>query len=100
MRQAGNQDNENIKKTMATSELPELNRLVEELRIAHRQLWMTTYKAVGWEVLDIRYGGVLARIRSAEARLIDFAEGRGVEAGGIGGGAAGLYDVRYSSFAA
>ncbi|MDQ8738997.1 beta-N-acetylhexosaminidase [Paenibacillus sp. LHD-38] len=61
---------------MALTVLPALHRQVDELRIAHRTLWMSTYKPFGWEVLDIRYGGLMARISSAEQRILDYAEGR------------------------
>jgi len=58
------------------TELPELIHRVEALRLAHRQTWMQTYKAFGWEVLDIRYGGLKARIQSAGDRITDYVEGR------------------------
>lgn len=62
-------------KAIATTELPELIRRVEELRLSHRKAWMLTYKAFGWEVLDIRYGGLKARIQSAGDRLLDYIHG-------------------------
>ncbi len=61
---------------MAREEIPELIRRVRTLRIAHRSQWMSTYKPFGWEVLDIRYGGILARLESAADRLSDFVLGR------------------------
>ncbi|WP_410771149.1 beta-N-acetylhexosaminidase [Fontibacillus sp. BL9] len=57
-------------------DLPDLISRVESLRLAHRGMWMHTYKAFGWEALDIRYGGLKARIQSAGDRLSDYAEGR------------------------
>jgi len=48
---------------------------IEELRISHRRLWMSTYKPFGWEVLDLRYGGLFARISSAQDRIADYVEG-------------------------
>lgn len=63
-------------KTIAGTELPELIHRVEELRLAHRKTWMQTYKAFGWEVLDIRYGGLKARIQSAGDRIADYVDGR------------------------
>lgn len=61
---------------IAQTVLPALHKQVDELRIAHRTLWMKTYKPFGWEVLDIRYGGLMARLASAEQRIFDYAEGR------------------------
>jgi len=60
---------------IAETQLPALYIKVNELRITHRRLWMATCKPFGWEVLDIRYGGVLARILTAQDRLNDYAEG-------------------------
>lgn len=57
-------------------ELPELYRRVDELRAVHRDEWMKVYKPFGWEVLDIRYGGVLAAIKTAEHRLEEYLAGR------------------------
>jgi len=61
---------------IAEVELPELYQHVEALRVAHRTTWMLTYKPFGWEVLDIRYGGVLSRIHSAQASILDYVKGR------------------------
>jgi len=58
------------------NELPDLARCVNELRLAHRTQWFATYKPFGWEVLDIRYGGLLARIDSVIKRLTDYVEGQ------------------------
>lgn len=37
---------------------------------------MQMCKALGWEVLDIRYGGIMARLATASDRLLDFVQGR------------------------
>jgi hypothetical protein len=60
---------------IARQDLPELIRRVQALRIAHRAQWLSTYKPFGWEVLDIRYGGVLARLDSAADRLSNYVDG-------------------------
>jgi len=56
-------------------QLPILKQLVEELRLAHRDVWFSVNKPFGWEVLDIRYGGVLSRIESTEYRLQEYLNG-------------------------
>ncbi|MEG1068963.1 MAG: family 20 glycosylhydrolase [Ruthenibacterium sp.] len=48
---------------------------VEALRIAWRNLWLSTNKPEGWEVLDLRLGGLCARFQSANARMDEFARG-------------------------
>jgi hexosaminidase len=68
-------DKEGLKE-IASEVLPELYERVNELRKAHRKQWMTTNKPFGWEVLDIRYGGILARIDSVIERITGYVEGR------------------------
>jgi hexosaminidase len=63
-------------KNITELELPELHSEVDNLRVLHRQLWMNRNKPFGWEVIDIRYGGLLARINSAAYRISDFICGR------------------------
>ncbi len=57
-------------------DLPELMEYMKELRNANRNYFFSVYKPLGWEVLDIRYGGAIARIDTAIIRLKDYLEGR------------------------
>ncbi len=57
-------------------QLSELLKRIIELRNAHREQWFRTYKPFGWEVLDLRYGGLSARIDTAIKRITDYLEGR------------------------
>ena len=43
---------------------------------ASRTLWMQTNEPFGFEVIDLRLGGLIARFESARLRLSDLAEGR------------------------
>ncbi|MCZ8522680.1 MULTISPECIES: beta-N-acetylhexosaminidase [Paenibacillus] len=56
--------------------LPEISQAVQELRAAHRAQWLRMYKPFGWEVIDIRYGGVVSRLDTAAFRIKEFIEGR------------------------
>lgn len=56
-------------KGLVQKELPDLKEQVQLLRTKHRDLWHTTYRPFGWEVLDIRYGGLLSRIDTTLWRL-------------------------------
>jgi hexosaminidase len=60
----------------ATDELPAITAAVRELREAHRSQWLRMFKPFGWEVLDIRYGGLVSRLDTAAVRLLDYVEGR------------------------
>lgn len=57
------------------SELPELQERVNTLRQTHRRQWLLLNKAFGWEVLDIRYGGLANRCESTIQRLSQFLAG-------------------------
>ncbi|WP_309120206.1 beta-N-acetylhexosaminidase [Paenibacillus sp.] len=52
--------------------LPDLQQRVEALRVSHARQWFSTSKPFGWEVIDVRYGGLAARIRTAVSRLNDY----------------------------
>lgn len=49
---------------------------LEALREAHRASWMRWNKPFGWEIHDIRYGGLLMRFDTAARRLEDYLAGR------------------------
>lgn len=56
-------------------ELPATIEAVEELRCAWRALWESTNKPQGFEIIDLRLGGVAARLSTAAARMGAFAAG-------------------------
>jgi hexosaminidase len=61
---------------LADTELPELAARVKNLRDCHRDQWLALYKPFGWDVLDMRYGALLARIDSAITLVGMFLDGR------------------------
>ncbi|WP_127594026.1 beta-N-acetylhexosaminidase [Paenibacillus lautus] len=61
---------------MAKNVLPAISKAVQELRIAHRTQWHRMFKPFGWEVIDIRYGGVITRLDTASFRILEYVEGR------------------------
>ena len=56
-------------------ELPRLKYLAEDLRLAHMDQWFAANKPFGWEVIDIRYGGLIARINTAIRRVNQLLKG-------------------------
>lgn len=56
-------------------DLPETIRAVEALRCAWRALWESTNRPHGFEIIDLRLGGVAARLSTAAARMQAFAAG-------------------------
>ncbi|PTX64900.1 glycosyl hydrolase family 20 [Melghirimyces profundicolus] len=76
IKKAYDQQDVHLLKRIAGEEIPVLAREVENLRNAHRKQWMETFKPFGWEVLDLRYGGLLSRLDTAGQRLLDFCGGK------------------------
>lgn len=62
--------------SILNNDLPELIKRVKELKDIHRDQWFATYKPLGFEVLDIKYGGLIARIETAIKRLQDYLSGK------------------------
>lgn len=56
----------------------ECDRMIEKLTVlknAHYRAWMEYNKPFGWEVFDIRYGGLLARFATAKERILAYLGG-------------------------
>ncbi len=56
-------------------ECAEIRGRIAALRESHRLAWMEYYKPFGWEVHDIRYGGLLMRFDTVQARLGAYLDG-------------------------
>ncbi len=61
---------------VAGRELPELRRRTAALWKRHRSMWMATYNPFGWEVIESRYGTLMARLATLQQRLDDYLAGR------------------------
>lgn len=57
-------------------DLPVAIRALTALRDQHRKIWMAERKPFGWERLDIRYGGQLARLESMRLTLQAYLSGK------------------------
>jgi hypothetical protein len=55
--------------------IPELIKRIEALRVFNREYWMANIKPLGWEVMDLRYGTLLARLDTAAYRIRSWLEG-------------------------
>ncbi|MBQ4630772.1 MAG: family 20 glycosylhydrolase [Clostridia bacterium] len=56
--------------------IPELIFAFEETSALHKKLWFEMNKPFGYEVEDIKYGGMIKRLHSAKERLSDYLEGK------------------------
>ncbi|NQU10081.1 beta-N-acetylhexosaminidase, partial [bacterium] len=63
-------------RALLNRDLPGLERAVRALWRCHRAMWMATYKPFGWEVIEGRYGGLLARLATVRDRLAAYLAGR------------------------
>jgi hypothetical protein len=68
-------DRETLDQTNRT-DLPFLRREITRLWHLHRQFWHETYKAHGWETLENRYGGLLARLHATQLALERYLSGK------------------------
>ena len=58
-----------------SEDLPSVADAVEALRLVWRRLWESTNKPFGFEVIDFRMGGVIARLKTAADRLGAYSRG-------------------------
>lgn len=54
------------------SRVSKLRKAVEQLHAYHCAQWHSTFKPMGWETLDLRYGGLRARLQTMQARICAF----------------------------
>lgn len=59
-----------------TKECDVVMEKIAALRLAHRRSWMKYNKPFGWEVHDVRYGGLTNRFETAKERIGDYLAGR------------------------
>lgn len=62
-------------KNFADVELPDLINRVNNLWECHRTNWFKIYKAFGWDIMDMRYASLVARIRSAIIEVNQYLNG-------------------------
>lgn len=61
---------------IASTDIPGCIEEISALHKLREELWFRENKAFGYEVLDIRFGGVKARLSSAARRLLMFADNK------------------------
>lgn len=57
------------------TDIAELTESVKELWDIHRDIWFAICKPIGWEVMDMRYGCLLGRLRTTACRIEDYLAG-------------------------
>jgi len=57
-------------------ECGEITERIYDLREAHRTAWFEYNKPFGWEIHDIRYGGIVMRLDTVKKRIADYVSGK------------------------
>ncbi len=65
----------NFIKVAVNDILPDLRQRIVNLKEYHMDLWMEMYNPIGWELFDIKYGGVVMRIDTIIKRLNTYLDG-------------------------
>ncbi|MBR1566315.1 MAG: hypothetical protein IJ649_06085, partial [Oscillospiraceae bacterium] len=60
---------------LAEERLPALYRVYAKLEAAHRELWERDNRRFGWEVLCLRYGGVMQRLLDVQDEVRRYLRG-------------------------
>jgi len=68
--------NKNKLSYIAVKELPALKSDILKLWRIHKNMWLSTYKVQGWEVLETRYGALVLRLETLKERLQDYVSGK------------------------
>ena len=69
-----NKDKETLKK-IASELLPALAEKTATLRKVHRAAWFKNNNVIGWQNLDVRYGGMIFRCDTAVTLIYDYLNG-------------------------
>lgn len=65
------------KGNMATllEEFKELAKEISVLHCKHREIWFSLNKPFGWEIIEFRYGGLIARFETIQLRIQQWLDG-------------------------
>ncbi len=75
LKSAYDADDRSALQQLCDVELPATSRAVRRLRQVHFECWNELYKPQGWEIMDLRYGAVLARLDTARRTLRQYLSG-------------------------
>lgn len=63
-------------KELATIRIPEIAARTEVLHQCFYAQWMTENKVFGYDLMDMRFGALIARLQTASSRISDYLDGR------------------------
>lgn len=70
------QDGDKEKMRAIAGELPDIREALKEFYRIYREQWLLENKGFGFEVMDLRFGGLIGRTETVEKVLYDYIEGR------------------------
>ncbi|MEI6519251.1 MAG: beta-N-acetylhexosaminidase [bacterium] len=63
-------------RTLLNTDVADTCVAIDKLWRIHRDVWMNTYTPFGWEVIELRYGGIRTRLTTMKERLEDYLCGK------------------------
>ena len=74
--EAYHKDKREVLAEIAGERIETVKALVEEFRLAFRRQWLRESHSFGFDVMDIRIGGVLCQLDTAQYLISEYLEGR------------------------
>lgn len=62
-------DDKYVLEELATNTITRLIEEIHALKETHYQMWHYTYKVNGWEVLELRYAGLISRLETTQMKI-------------------------------
>ena len=76
IKDAYDREEKEILKEISHNEIPDIICNLEEMKRIREEIWMTDAKPFGYELLDVKLGGVITRLKSTGHRIDDYLNGK------------------------
>ena len=76
IKDAYDREEKEILKEISQNEIPDIICNLEEMKRIRGEIWMTDAKPFGYELLDVKLGGVITRLKSTGHRIDDYLNGK------------------------
>ena len=75
LRQAYKEKDETLMKELAVVRIPDISKRVDDIHQTFYTQWMTENKVFGYDLMDMRFGALKARLQTAQKRIHDYLTG-------------------------
>ena len=76
IKDAYDREEKEILKEISQNEIPDIICNLEEMKRIREEIWMTDAKPFGYELLDVKLGGVITRLKSTGRRIDNYLNGK------------------------